>query len=226
MENSSAVSQKSQAYLRDLEQPTERAVLRRTSPHNSWAPIQSQFQLASSVSEPSQKWVPQLPPEQPQLKPCRAETNHPSSGVPEFQIHKQNELMSFLSHTKKVHLWFGFHGVQQCHQVLGLCPYFDSTFFACRPVSLCLATQMQNGCSTSGFTSGRKKKHGQKARGKQEVVSMSVKYMSQKPLASISLAITVIWHLLAARDSGEECFKKLLLPRQIRLDNENGCTQQ
>ena len=131
-----------------------------------------------------------------------------------------------LSHTKKVHLWFGFHGVQQCHQVLGLCPYFDSTFFACRPVSLCLATQMQNGCSTSGFTSGRKKKHGQKARGKQEVVSMSVKYMSQKPLASISLAITVIWHLLAARDSGEECFKKLLLPRQIRLDNENGCTQQ
>ena len=102
VENSSAVSQKSRAYLRDLEQPTERAVLRRTSPHNSWAPIQSRFQLASSVSEPSQKWVPQLPPEQPQLKPCRAETNHPSSGVPEFQIHKQNELMSFLSHTKKV----------------------------------------------------------------------------------------------------------------------------
>ena len=54
------------------------------------------------MSEPSQKWVPQLPPEQPQLKPRRAETNHPHSGVPEFQIHKQNKLMSFLSHTTKV----------------------------------------------------------------------------------------------------------------------------
>ena len=58
-------------------------------------------------------------------------------------------------------------------------------FSACRPVSLCLAAQMQNGCSTSSFTSGRKKKHGQKARGKQEgVVSMSVKYMFPETLSS------------------------------------------
>ena len=57
-------------------------------------------------------------------------------------------------------------------------------FFACRLVSLCLAAQMQNRCSTSSFTSGRKKKHGQKARGKQEgVVSMSVKYMLPETLS-------------------------------------------
>ena len=42
MESSSAVSQKSQAYL-ELEQPMERAMLRRTSPRNSWAPSQSRF---------------------------------------------------------------------------------------------------------------------------------------------------------------------------------------
>ena len=68
--------------------------------------------------------------------------------------------------------------------------YLDSVliltlpFSACRPVSLCLAAQMQDGCSTSSFTSGRKKKHGQKARGKQEgVVSMSVKYMFPETLS-------------------------------------------
>lgn len=53
----------------------------------------SQRQLASHVSEPSRKWVLQLPCELPELRPCRAETKYPCSGLPKLQIHKENKLI-------------------------------------------------------------------------------------------------------------------------------------